>query len=366
MVKSNHKEMVVHPESPLKDSPLECYVCASKNMFLLGYISAKTEACIILLCREPCLSKISQEDSHFDTANWMPLIENKQLQTWLVGEPTPQDISRSRAIPPHQLAKLEELWQKNPHAKFEDLNHVATEKLQQPVLLRYKDPKQYKEIFEPLIKLEADYDKQFKESQTQSNIKIRWDYNINKKKMAFFYFPNEDNVRLVPGDELKLLYEVDGKVKWKSRGHIVKIAQTEEICLEIKNAKGAPAEPECRFTVEFVWKSTSFDRMKQALKIFLKDETSLSNYIFYKILGYNTQDQYINASIPKQLSVKGLPELNHFQMNAVRKALTTPLTLIQGPPGTGKTVTSTTLVYHLVKQRVGKVLVCAPSNIAVD
>ena len=77
MVKSNHKEVQVHEESPLKDSPLECYVCASKNMFLLGYISAKTEACIILLCREPCLSKISQEDAHFDTANWMPLIENK-------------------------------------------------------------------------------------------------------------------------------------------------------------------------------------------------------------------------------------------------------------------------------------------------
>lgn len=44
----------------------------------------------------------------------------------------------------------------------------------------------------------------------------------------------------------------------------------------------------------------------------------------------------------------------------------TPLCLIQGPPGTGKTVTSTTLVYHLVKQKNGKVLVCAPSNIAVD
>jgi regulator of nonsense transcripts 1 len=121
--------------------------------------------------------------------------------------------------------------------------------------------------------------------------------------MAFFVFPNEDNVRLVPGDELKLRYEVDGQVKWKSRGHITKITQTEEICLEVKNAKGAPQDAECRFIVEFVWKSTSFDRMKQALKIFLKDETSLSNYIFYKILGYNTQDQYINAHIPKQLSV---------------------------------------------------------------
>ena len=40
--------------------------------------------------------------------------------------------------------------------------------------------------------------------------------------------------------------------------------------------------------------------------------------------------------------------------------------LLVGPPGTGKTVTSTTLVTHLVKQKMGKVLVCAPSNIAVD
>ena len=91
---------------------------------------------------------------------------------------------------------------------------------------------------------------------------MRWDYNINKKKLAFFFFPNEDNVRLVPGDELKLVYQENGKVKWKSKGHIVRIAQTEEICLEVKNQKGAPADPDCRFTVEFVWKSTSFDRMK--------------------------------------------------------------------------------------------------------
>lgn len=56
MVKANHKELQVHPESELKESPLECYLCGSKNMFLLGFISAKTEWCIILLCREPCLS----------------------------------------------------------------------------------------------------------------------------------------------------------------------------------------------------------------------------------------------------------------------------------------------------------------------
>ena len=232
-------------------------------------------------------------------------------------------------------------------------------------MLRYKNPKQYKEIFEPLIRLEADYDKQFKESQTQQNVRVRWDEQ-RKKRLAYFIFPNEDNVRLVPGDELKLKLEgADGQVKWQSRGNIVKITQNEEICLGVKNGK-PPADAEGKYTVEFVWKSTSFDRQKQALKIFLKDETSLSNYIFYKILGYNTQDQYINAKIPTQLSVPGLPELNHYQLDAVKKVLTTPLTLIQGPPGTGKTVTSTTLVAHLARQKMGKVLVCAPSNIAVD
>ncbi len=50
----------------------------------------------------------------------------------------------------------------------------------------------------------------------------------------------------------------------------------------------------------------------------------------------------------------------------MKHALQRPLSLIQGPPGTGKTVTSATIVYQLVKQQGGPVLVCAPSNIAVD
>ncbi|XP_028125419.1 regulator of nonsense transcripts 1 homolog isoform X4 [Camellia sinensis] len=36
------------------------------------------------------------------------------------------------------------------------------------------------------------------------------------------------------------------------------------------------------------------------------------------------------------------------------------------PPGTGKTTTSATIVYHMAKQGQGQVLVCAPSNVAVD
>ena len=43
-----------------------------------------------------------------------------------------------------------------------------------------------------------------------------------------------------------------------------------------------------------------------------------------------------------------------------------PLCLIQGPPGTRKTVTSASIVYHLVRQTKRQVLVCAPSNVVDD
>ncbi len=96
---------------------------------------------------------------------------------------------------------------------------------------------------------------------------------MSKKRLAFFILPiEENNIRLVPGDELKIKCEIEGQTTWKSRGHIVKITTTEEICLELKNSKNPPTDPDKKFTIEFVWKSTSFDRMKYALKVFLKDE----------------------------------------------------------------------------------------------
>jgi hypothetical protein len=44
-------------------------------------------------------------------------------------------------------------------------------------------------VFKPLIKLEADYDKAMKEAQRRENITVRWDVGLNKKKLAYFFFP---------------------------------------------------------------------------------------------------------------------------------------------------------------------------------
>jgi regulator of nonsense transcripts 1 len=51
----------------------------------------------------------------------------------------------------------------------------------QPILLRYEDAYQYQNIFGPLVKIEADYDKRLKESQTQTDITVRWDLGLESK-----------------------------------------------------------------------------------------------------------------------------------------------------------------------------------------
>jgi regulator of nonsense transcripts 1 len=106
--------------------------------------------------------------------------------------------------------------------------------------------------------------------------------------------------------------------------------------------------------------------MQGALRKFAMDESSVSGYIYHKLLGHEIEDVVMRCSLPKQFSAPNLPELNRSQVYAVKHAVQRPLSLIQGPPGTGKTVTSGTIVYHLVKTGNTPVLVCAPSNIAVD
>ena len=159
---------------------------------------------------------------------------------------------------------------------------------------------------------------------------------------------------------------------------------SDEIALELRKNEGVPTEITHNFIVDFVWKSTSFDRMQLAMKTFAVDEKSVSAYIvsrtnvlavyygltdspqYHKLLGHEVEPQSLKTQMPKRFSAPGLPELNHSQMYAVKSILQKPISLIQGPPGTGKTVTSASIVYHLAKMNPGPVLVCAPSNVAVD
>ncbi|EKC98873.1 hypothetical protein A1Q2_06844 [Trichosporon asahii var. asahii CBS 8904] len=351
LVKAKHKEVVLHKDSPLGDTILECYNCTNKNVFMLGFIAAKNEAVVVILCRHPCASTTTSRDINWDPSEWSAIIHDRSFLSWLVKVPSEAEQLRARQISMAQIAKLEEMWRDNPNAKLEDAEA--------------QDAYQYQNILGPLVKIEADYDKRMKESQGESDISVRWDMGLNQKRTAWFTMPKLESgeVRLAVGDELRLKL-VGASMKgwanmgnssdnlWEGVGSVIKVPDN-----------NVPTDCREGFAVDFVWKATSFDRMQQAMKTFAIDEKSVSGYI---LLGHEVDPQVLRTQMPKRFTAPGLPELNHSQMAAVKAVLQKPLSLIQGPPGTGKTVTSASIVYHLSKMNPGQVLVCAPSNVAVD
>ena len=173
-------------------------------------------------------------------------------------------------------------------------------------------------------------------------------------------------------------------------GYVIKIPNniSDEVGLELRTPSSKseqsaiPTDLTHNFSVDYVWKSTSFDRMQHGMRTFAVNEQSVSGFLYHKLLGHDPQPQALKTQMPKRypkhrtpegyktsnrrMSAPNLPELNMSQVFAVKSVLQKPLSLIQGPPGTGKTVTSATIVYHLAKMNPGQVLVCAPSNVAVD
>jgi Superfamily II DNA and RNA helicases len=101
-----------------------------------------------------------------------------------------------------------------------------------------------------------------------------------------------------------------------------------------------------KIVIKPVYSDIAYERMKRGLKSFKTLQENIKNVI----LGYEVTLPPFDDPDISEFSVKNLPKLNVFQNDAVRKALTSSLTLIQGPPGTGKTVTTASIVYHLSKQ----------------
>lgn len=374
LVRARHKEVQLHPSSTLGDTVLECYNCGTKNVFILGFIPAKSDTVVVLLCRQPCAAMPSSKDMNWDISRWQPLIEDRCFLPWLVQQPTDQEQMRARHLTPQMIVKLEEMWKENASATVADLEKGAgVDDEPAPVLLRYDDAYQYQNVFGPLVKIEADYDRKLKESQSQDGLVVRWDYGLNNKHLASFVLPKLElgDVKLAVGDEMRLKYTGELRPHWEAVGYVIKIPnnQSDEVTIELRTKgehKSVPTECTHNFTADYVWKSTSFDRMQLAMKTFAIDELSVSGYIFHRLLGHDVAAAPMKTALPKKFSVPGLPELNASQINAVKSVLQKPLSLIQGPPGTGKTVTSATIIYHLAKINGGQVLVCAPSNVAVD
>ncbi|KAL7578799.1 hypothetical protein ACA910_016021 [Epithemia clementina (nom. ined.)] len=431
LVKSRSNQVQLHPESPLGDTVLECYNCSLKNVFVLGFVPAASasHSVVVLLCRVCVETVPALKDMDWELSQWHPLIQDRQFLPWLLTVPAATLQARARQVGSAQMTRLEELWKRKPTAQFADLFKKQTDGTEggegddelelelTPTQQRYEDGFHYQNILAPLVKMEADYDRQMKESLTEESISVEWDVSLSGKWVAKFSFHRMTaESRVVVGDELRLKLGPGAQFlnqgqPWEGVGYVKSILDG-QVELELRNSHGVnsnanssgggaaasgnatdtaagkgkganntnnnnsntggniPQNITDDYIVEYIWKSTSYDRMQNALKTFAIDDTSVTGYIYHKLLGHSVEEQRIaTAKVPTteaEFSVPGLPPLNESQRLAVAAVLQRPLSLIQGPPGTGKTVTSATLVYHLTKQNMGQVLVTAPSNVAVD
>ena len=84
--------------------------------------------------------------------------------------------------------------------------------------------------------------------------------------MTFFVqAKNDSDLRLMQGDELRLKYNGELHKPWSGVGHIIKLPDNygDEVGIELKSGAGVPNDCTSNFSVDFVWKSTSFDRYNE-------------------------------------------------------------------------------------------------------
>ncbi|KAH8048082.1 hypothetical protein JL722_12674 [Aureococcus anophagefferens] len=222
LVRAKHNQVCLHKDSPLGETVLECYNCGCRNVFLIGFVPAKTESVVVLLCRVCVETVHALKSMDWDLDEWLPLIADRRFLPWLDGY-------------------------------------------------------HYQNVLAPLVKLEADHDRRVREAQARA-CPCAGTGPLGATSPSFVgagnsYASYESNeLRLAVGDELKIRLNSGGARQRQALGGVGPSCASRPA-----NRAGAadvqcPTEvTECGF-VDFVWKGTSYDRMQNALKNLAVDD----------------------------------------------------------------------------------------------
>lgn len=118
--------------------------------------------------------------------------------------------------------------------------------------------------------------------------------------------------------------------------------------------------------VDVMFDEMSYREMELALKDVMSANDNRVAELREILLGEEKAGVLEANKVSAVLSESSMSILNDSQKDALRKAIhARDIAFIHGPPGTGKTTTLVETIAHIVKAE-NQVLVCAPSNAAVD
>ncbi|MCS7074655.1 MAG: AAA family ATPase, partial [Bacteroidia bacterium] len=173
------------------------------------------------------------------------------------------------------------------------------------------------------------------------------------------YQSRKSNGHFFSAGQPVLIFQTDQPTGEKQAGTITKI-DANRIKVAFSNEL-ADWIFEGKIGIEPDFAETTFLEGKKALQTAATAENNTLASLREILLG-NAQPRIQNTSTKNRLPSK----LNSTQQEAIRLALAAEdVFLIQGPPGTGKTTCLVELIACLLEKEP-KVLVCAPSNAAVD
>jgi ATP-dependent RNA/DNA helicase IGHMBP2 len=112
--------------------------------------------------------------------------------------------------------------------------------------------------------------------------------------------------------------------------------------------------------VQLLFDEVSYREMEQTMAFLIQTEDKRINELKSILLG-NAEAKFTTEHPP--VNVPSLNEKQNEALNLVKQAL--DVAIIHGPPGTGKTTTLVEAIFQVLKEEE-QVLVCAPSNAAVD
>uniref|UniRef100_A0ABD2X640 C2H2-type domain-containing protein n=1 Tax=Trichogramma kaykai TaxID=54128 RepID=A0ABD2X640_9HYME len=236
--------------------------------------------------------------------------------------------------------------------------------------LRFKNIFEYKNIFIPILKAETKCRKKFIRTLKIEDLNVDWEGKpgINEKPTGKFSDPADDRAlfKIKVGDEM--IINRTAKPLWSMRCTVTNIDKiSHEISIQLHNGVGYkpiryPYKINPRLTTTAWW------RMHQAIQQFphIGCPNIIQCFLGLSNLNNGKEDQKMSFDVDQIVMPKN-QYLNNNQVEAVKSSLKENVSLVHGPPGTGKTLTSCAIIYNMIQQQENiKILVCCPSNVAVD